>query len=93
VQVVTGPPPLRTPEPAPPPPAAAPAPQEEARAQPTSPPEPAPEPAAAAARTPEWPRSVGRWHLATADVRVPAASTTSRRAALRESHHSRWHQV
>jgi hypothetical protein len=36
---------------------------------------------------------MGRWHLATADVRVPTASTTARRAALRENHHGRWHQV
>src|SRR5580765_7346037 len=72
VQVVTGPPPLRTPEPASasPPPAAA------------SPAATAPEPPAApvaAPRVAESPKPMQHWHLATADMRVPASSATSRR--------------
>jgi hypothetical protein len=67
VQVVTGPPPLRTPEP----PAAT---------------------AAAAARPAESPKPMRHWHLATAEMRVPASSATPRRTAPRE-HQSRWHQV
>jgi len=48
---------------------------------------------AAAARVPEAPKPMRHWHLATADMRVPAASATPRRTAPREHHTGRWHQV
>jgi hypothetical protein len=83
VQVVTGPPPLRTPEPASASPPPAPA---------ATVPEPPAAPVAAAARPAESPKPMRHWHLAPAEMRVPASLATPRRTAPRE-HHSRWHQV
>lgn len=86
VQVVTGPPPLRTPEPASAQPVAT---------EPTPEVEPVtePEPTHSARQTPEPPQATRHWHLAAAEMRVPATSTAPRRASTRESHQGRWHQV
>jgi len=87
-QVVTGPPPLRTPQPSSAPPVAT-----EPEAQPDAS-QPATDPAlSAASRAPDPPPPTRRWHLAAAEMRVPVGSSTLRRATPREHHHGRWHQV